>query len=652
MVGRSLKTRMLLSFLAVISLLSFLTALLGFYLIERVILHRAQSKVQSDLSFAREVYRHETKSIEDVVRMTAMGFFKRDAVALGNGDVLAGQLDEIRQAEGLDILTLTNADCRVLVRSRNASVVGDDQTGNAVLARALAGGKPVVATTIVSAAELAKEDASLAQQAYIPVLPTAKAKPTVRTEETSGMMMMAAAPLFDKNGQIIGGLYGGTLLNRNYAIVDNVKSIVYQDAKYEGRDLGTVTIFQGDLRISTNVKSNGNRAIGTRVSEEVYDRVMGEGQPWSDRAFVVNDWYKTCYEPIRDIDDRIVGMLYVGTLELPFTDLARNTMLVFVLIILAATAVAVAFSYILAGRVYASLTRLRDATVKLAAGELGHTIDTTSDIEEFNELAEAFNAMSQQLEERDTRLKMSNEMLAELNKRYIDLIGFVSHELKGVVGAIVMNVCSVRDGILGEINERHKKALDGAVRSLDYLTATVKKFLNLGRIEKGELETKKVRVELKKDVFDVTVDSQLTAAERKNMTIQNEIRADLQIDADPELLQVAAHNLISNAVKYGSQWGSVVLTCRACENGIEIEVYNDSTPISEDQKAKLFQRFSRLDTPETKGVKGTGLGLFITRQIIEKHGGRIWVEPREKGNAFIFQLPLQESSYAKENSHV
>ncbi|MBE0536893.1 MAG: cache domain-containing protein [Phycisphaerae bacterium] len=653
MVGRSLKTKMLMSFLAVISLLSFLTAMLGFYLIDRDILYKAQRKVGSDLNFAREVYRQETKSIEDVARLTARRFFLRDAILAGNAEALAEPLNDIRKTEGLDILTLTDAYGRVLVRSRNPSVSGDDQKGDEVLAKVLSEGQPVVGTTIVPAAELMKEGAALVQQVHIQFVPTAKAKPTDKTEQTAGMMIKAAAPVFDAGDRMIGVLYGGTLLNRNYAIVDNVKKIVYQDAVYKGRDVGTVTIFQDDLRISTNVKdAAGSRAIGTRVSAEVYDRVLGTGRPWSDRAFVVKDWYKTCYEPIRNVDGRIVGILYVGTLELPFNDLARNSMVIFVLIILAATVVAVAISYILAGRVSMSLTHLRDATVKLSAGELGHTIETTSDIEELNELAEAFNAMSQELEERDTRLRLSNDMLADLNKRYIDLIGFVSHELKGIVGVIVMNVCAVRDQILGETNERQKKALDGAVRSLDYLTATVKKFLNLGRIEKGELETKMTRVELKKDVFDPTVDSQATLAERKNMTIRNEIHPDLEIDADPELLQVAAHNLLSNAVKYGADWGTIVLRSRTSDDHIEIEVYNDSTPIREDQKARLFQRFSRLDNPETRSVKGTGLGLFITRQIIEKQGGRIWVEPKEKGNAFIVQLPVQAHSFAKESINV
>jgi signal transduction histidine kinase len=71
---------------------------------------------------------------------------------------------------------------------------------------------------------------------------------------------------------------------------------------------------------------------------------------------------------------------------------------------------------------------------------------------------------------------------------------------------------------------------------------------------------------------------------------------------------------------------------------IEVDVYNDSTPMTEEQRSKLFQKFSRLDNAETRKVKGTGLGLYITRQIIEGHGGSIKVEPREHGNSFVFQI--------------
>lgn len=639
MTGRSLKERILLPFLIIIFVLSLSMALLGFYIIKKDIIDIAQRTVKDDLSFAREVYRQETKSIENTIRFTAVRDFLRDEILENNAQTLKTRLNEVRQAEGLDVLTLVNKEGRVIVRARNPSVVGDEQKYDEVVSKVLSEKRVIVATTIVSMAELAKEGQGLAEQAYIKFIATTKAKPTGQTEQTSGMMIKAAAPVLDRNGNITGVLYGGNLLNRNYGIVDRVKNIIYQENKYKGKDIGTVTIFQNDLRISTNVMGiDGNRAIGTRVSAEVYDQVILHDHPWVNSAFVVNDWYKTAYEPIKNINGQIIGMLYIGTLAQPFNDIARNTLLIFLAIIVAATLLAAVLSFVLAAHISRPLTDLLDATAKLSTGELGHTIETETSVNELNKLAVSFNEMSTQLEERDDNLKLSNEMLADLNKRYIDLIGFVSHELKGILATVVMNVCSVQESILGPINEKQKRALDGATRSLDYLTATVKKFLNLGKIEKGELEVKKTSVKLKKSVFDSAINSQLSAAAKKNMSIRNEIDSDLCVEADMELMQIAATNLITNAIKYGRDNGNIVLSSKIFDHVSEIEIYNDSEPISQQDKGKLFRRFSRLDTPVSRNVKGTGLGLFITKQIIEKHGGKIRVEPRENGNSFIFQL--------------
>ena len=87
------------------------------------------------------------------------------------------------------------------------------------------------------------------------ILPTPKAKPKKESEETSGMMLKAAAPIIGQAGKLLGVLYGGSLINRDYYIVDRIKEIVFKEEKYKGKDIGTATIFQGDLRISTNVKT-------------------------------------------------------------------------------------------------------------------------------------------------------------------------------------------------------------------------------------------------------------------------------------------------------------------------------------------------------------------------------------------------------------
>ncbi|MFH1477777.1 MAG: cache domain-containing protein [Verrucomicrobiota bacterium] len=639
MFGRHLQTKLIFSFLAVIVMLSLAVALLGFHIIKRDILDRAQVQVRNDLNFAREIYQCEVGKVNDLVRHSAARYFLRDAIAANDLKPILAKFSQIRKDEALDILTLTDAGGKVIVRARNPAMLGDNQSHDELVSRVLDDKMPVGGTVLMERPELLKESVELADQARIQLVDTPRAKPNEAQAQTAGMLIKAASPVFDYDGKLIGVLYGGKLLNRRHTIVDRVQKIVFQHVRYKGKDIGTVTIFQDDMRIATNVlMEDGRRAVGTRVSEDVYRQVLENGLPWIGRAFVLNDWYKTAYEPIKNTKGRIIGMLYVGTLERPFNVLARNTMLAFFGIVATAALLAFVLALIVAACVSKPLANLVKAAGKLAAGELGHLVETRTGVAELDQLAEAFNNMSAKLDERDKNLSDSNAKLAASNKNYIDLIGFVAHELKGVLATIVMNVCSVHDEYLGALNDRQKRALDGAARNLDYLALTVQKFLNLGKIEKGELKANRTEAKIRTDIFDHAVNALLAAAERKGMQIENRIAPDLEANIDVELMRIVAGNLVSNAVKYGNEGSEILISSSASDGKIRLEVYNESVPLSAGQQAQLFKRFSRLDTPATRLAKGTGLGLFITQEIIQLHGGKIWTETREKGNAFIFEL--------------
>ncbi len=162
------------------------------------------------------------------------------------------------------------------------------------------------------------------------------------------MVLKAAHPIIDFDGMVLGALTGGVLLNRNYEIVDEIKNIVFKDAKYKGKDIGTATIFLDDLRISTNVMDKeGNRAIGTRAMREVQEQVLEKGMPWIHRAFVVDEWYITAYEPIRDVRDKIVGILYVGLMESKYAMMKERLILLFFLFSMSGMLIALTISFLL-----------------------------------------------------------------------------------------------------------------------------------------------------------------------------------------------------------------------------------------------------------------------------------------------------------------
>jgi two-component system NtrC family sensor kinase len=648
---QKLRSRIVVPFDIVIVTFSLLVVVLGYYVIKNDIIKRAQTKVKNDLNSAREIYNQETEKVKDIVRFTAVRFFINDAISKQDYEILKNELDKIRDSESLDILTLTDASGKVIYRSRNPSETGDDQSLDELVSKVISNEKVVAGTVIVPQDELIKEGDDLANQANIDFIPTPKARRRDKTRETSGMMIKAAAPVIDPNENLSGVLYGGILLNRNYKIVDKVKEIVYKGETYKGKDIGTATIFQDDLRISTNVKAKDeSRAVGTRVSEEVYQQVIEKGLPWIARAFVVNDWYKTAYEPIKDIDNNIIGILYVGILEKPFTYMTRNILILFLVIVCIATALASTLEIVLTGTIARPVERMLKATRKLSAGSLGYKVNKETGTFEFDELAESFNKMSTQLLDREESLKKMNDELATLNKTYLDLVGFVSHELKGIVATTIMNAAAVRDGLFGQINEKQKQSLTSVTKNLHYFRETVRKFLDLSRIEKGELEVNKTQVNLREDIFDPCIETFDAEIADKKMIITNNIANEIKVDGDLDLLHIVANNLLSNAIKYGLENGKIELSSQDLKNKIQIEVYNDSRPITEEEKEKLFRKFSRLQDSKEKKIKGTGLGLFLTKEIITKHGGDIWVRPQENGNSFIFQIEKNPDTEQNKNT--
>ena len=595
---------------AVIGVLSVSIAILGFYVIKADIMDRAQRKVRDNLRTARSFYTGEIERIENAFRLVDLN---EDIQTLRK----KMNLHYLRRIESSDIDKIQSEIVRKAFESRQG-----------------AGG-----TRIMTEAELLGIEPSMAEATRILIKPTPKALPTDKKELDSVMVKEYAMPVLNSKGEVERIYYGGRIVNRDYELVDKIQLLVFGSEHYQSKPVGTVTIFQDDTRISTNVlDEDGQRAVGTRVSAEVYEKVIGKGEVWDDRAFVVNAWYKTAYEPIKNINGKIIGILYVGILAEPFDVMARHIMILFIAIVLGATALAVMLSFILAGGISRPLTQLMTATKKLSSGDLGYAVGGKMGVAELDNLAESFNEMSAKLDQREQSLKEFNEKLTAANKNYIDLIGFVSHELKGILASAIMNSYAVRDGLLGMVNFKQRKALDSITRNLDYLEATVRKFLNLGRIEKGELAVNKTDLDLKKDVFDVSIDSLKAPAVRKNIEIDNQLDTNLRVHADHDLMQIVANNLISNAIKYGKEHGVIRIQSTQDATHVQVEVYNDSVPITQEQKDRLFKKFSRLETVETKKVKGTGLGLYITKQIIEKHGGQIWVEPRQAGNSFIFRI--------------
>ena len=213
-------TRLTLSFLIIIVISSLIFTLLGAQIISSLITSESEERVRNDLNTARMIYVDTLSHIQEKTEFTAVRTFLEDIL---NGNIEQTYVDELRRFkvnEGLDILTITDSNGIVVLRINNPKSSGDDQSQQELVKAVLKTKKPVARTVIIPAEELALESQSLAHRAYFEFVDTPLARPRPDTEETAGMALMSAAPVFDQNEELIGVVYAGVLLNRDYKIVD------------------------------------------------------------------------------------------------------------------------------------------------------------------------------------------------------------------------------------------------------------------------------------------------------------------------------------------------------------------------------------------------------------------------------------------------
>ena len=630
-------TKFILSFLVIIIFISAVFMAVGVQIIGNRIISEAQEKVAHDLNAAREIYLSNLTRINYVVRLTADRFLIKEALLTGDVQRAASDMVKVAEREKLDVLTLTDESGYVIFRASNPKLKNDNQSHDELVSAVMQRKEPLAATSIIPVEDLLKESSLLADKAYFQFIETPRARAREEKEETDGMMLIAAAPIFDEQNQLIGIIYGGVLLNRNYEIVDKIKQTVFEDIQYRGKDIGTATIFQDDVRISTNVRiQDGSRAIGTRAAEDVYSQVVNEGKPWIGRAYVVNNWYITAYEPIRNIDQEIIGILYVGLLEEKYLDVKRNTIQIFLAITFMGALISVAFSYIISRRISGSINKLASASKELAQGNLNTKVEITSN-DELQDLANNFNLMALKLKERDEKLKeftrtkiMESEKLALVGQ----LSANVAHELNNPLQGIIAYSHLLLEKM--QCENAGKESVQKIVIQANRCRDIIRGLLDFSRQRKPQ-----------KTLCDINSVLQECISLLENQALFHNIKIikDFDIDRpmviiDPSQIERVFMNLIINASEAMDGNGQLTLVTRfdSATNFLEVEFTDTGHGIADENMMKIFDPF--FTTKETG--HGVGLGLAISYGIVKEHRGTISVESElGKGTTFVVSLPLR-----------
>lgn len=247
--------------------------------------------------------------------------------------------------------------------------------------------------------------------------------------------------------------------------------------------------------------------------------------------------------------------------------------------------------------------------------------------DEFGELAKAFNEMAD-------RLRHEERMRS-------DFISMLSHEIRTPLTSIRESVSLIGDEIMGPVNERQKHFLKIAGGEIDRITVLLNHLMQVSRMEAGVLEVHPQSLDPRM-LVDSSVTRLIPAAEAKGIEISCSMSSDLPaVMGDPEHLQQVFLNLLGNAIKFSPRESAVEISVEA-DNRLQCVKFtiSDHGPgIPENEQALVFQKYYRTSAAQ-HGVDGIGLGLSISKHIVEAHGGFVWVESQtEIGSTFGFAIP-------------
>lgn len=658
--GRSVRFRLLA--IALLPVLVLMPLLLGVTIVRWNAKFDATliSKVNGDLTIAHQYLSRLLEKTGAQIRALSMSAAFRDTVK--NGDVLdlRALLNDHRKELGLDFLYLAKRDGTLLASAPVESLASLKHDWP-VISSAF-DGLPRTEIDVFTNEELAAISSKLADRARLELVPTPNAVHTDRNVETRGMVVHSASPVELADGQRA-ALVGGILLNQNLEFIDTINDLVYREASLPEGSQGTATLFLDDVRISTNVRLfEGRRALGTRVSGAVRSAVLDQGRIWLDSAFVVNDWYISGYEPIKDSRGKSVGMLYVGFLETPFTQSKYTTLLTIAGVFLAITAISVPIFLRWARAIFMPLERMTGTITKVEEGDLSARTALPNANDEIGRVALHLDSLLDQLQERDRSLRewndelnkrvderthelqLANRQLEATTKQLImseklaaigEITAGVAHEINNPVAVMQGNLDVVRNliGEKADIVRTEFRLLDEQIYRISQI---VTKLLQFARPEEyaGYVE----RYAIENAISDCLPLVQHLLNKADINVVRNDSASGLVLMNRTELQQVIV-NLIVNAIHAMPNGGRLTLRTfdkiEGGHRGLVTEIADTGIGMPADVLEKIFDPFFT-----TKRREGTGLGLSISQTLITRQGGRISAESEPgKGTTFSIWLP-------------
>jgi signal transduction histidine kinase len=639
----------LLPLLVVLPLLGLVLLVWGDEAVDRLLI----TKVRSDLAVAQGYFERVLAEVGAGTRAAAESAALHDALA-GPPEALVPLLQRFRARERLDFLNVRDADGTLRVTDQGPATATDRRSPAFLQS---VGGGDRTSVEVLGPEQLGLLAPALRDRVPVPLVPTRNAAPTERLREERALVLLSHHAVRDASGRVLAVVQGGVLLNRNLPFIDHINEIVYPEGALPFGSRGTATLFLDDVRISTNVRLFGpaseERAIGTRVSQQVRDHVLGEGHTWLDRAFVVNDWYVSAYQPLADGGGRRVGMLYVGFLEAPFTRLKLATLagigVVFFAVMIGAAWVSLRF----ARTIFRPIEQMAETMQRVQGGALDARVGAVGSGDEIGRLARHLDHLlsvidgnTQQLRrwnaELDAKVAERTRALEEAQAHLVrneklaavgQLTASIAHEINNPIAVIQGNLDLLRE-LLGAHAAPAAAELKLIDAQIERMRLIVTQLLQFARPTEFAGYVDSVAPALLVDDCLVLVGHLLA---RTRIEVRREFTAVRTVAINRQELQQVLVNLMVNAIHAMPGGGTLVLAVRdADDGGVHVVVADTGPGLPPELLAQLFHPFV------TRKKDGTGLGLWISRSLVERYGGDITAANRaDGGSGAVFTVRLK-----------
>jgi signal transduction histidine kinase len=557
-----------LSFLAAITVILILLVLsiLQIHWGNTLVINQAVNRVGQNIHSAWQTLKYREERLVTILKLTAE---RKDVKTFYQLDTSARQrfLNNIRAQWGLDI-------CAVLDVKNDLLAPSSEPTARYIVQKLPKDSENRLYFGIVSIPPQVLEEGNDDLQ-Y---------KCKIQGKLINSLFIFASVPLAGSQGKITGRIVAAIRLNNAMSLIDEIQVNLFKDGFYKGKRVGTVTIFSGPVRVATSVLlENGERATGTVVSKEVEQQVLGRGKAWTGRAFVVDTWYLSRYDPIIDPGGEIIGMLYIGELEQIYVDQKYRTLIIG----LGAVSSIILLSALIGGLLI-------------------------------------FQARKLDRERKRVRFES---------------IRTLGHELKAPLNAIEGYLTHMEDRIFGDFPQEYNNMVSRSLIRLKYMRKLIADWLELARIETGQRKRNIAPNDLG-EIAQKCIEAFSAEACEKNVHIHLHYHRPVVAAVDADEMQTIMNNLISNAIKYNREHGKVDILLEEYSKGVSISVTDTGIGMSDDEQGYLFQEFVRLKNDNTRHILGSGLGLVIVKKIVSLYKGDIKIQSKtDEGSTFTILIP-------------